>query len=169
MNWLLIWCLIMNKKAFTLVEMLISLVVVSILILSIGVISSLGVSSYNQAQKQAFLYEDLSFGFKLIQNRARSSKTISQAPWDDPHGMYNKLIVDDEAFGVYHNVEYGKKELVYLEDNKEDEREVMISLSDGDPINFFATILTNSVTFNLEGTRDRIPFRYSSTILRRAK
>ena len=64
----------MDKRSFTLTELVIGLAAGAIVILTIGVISSVGISSSNKLRKEAEVYNDIRFGFDLIEHSIRKAK-----------------------------------------------------------------------------------------------
>ena len=88
-----------NIKAFSLTELLVSLVVASILILGIGVLANISYGSSGKLQKDSDLYSGIMYGLKVIQNRTHGAtqgltKINQVSPW-----VSDQLIVDNESFG----------------------------------------------------------------------
>jgi len=69
----------MMKKGFTLTEMIIGMLITSILILTIGVMSSTGISSYSKLRKQAEAYNEIYSAVSFIEHSVRGAKNISLA------------------------------------------------------------------------------------------
>ena len=66
-----------SKNGVSLVELLVSIVVASILILTIGVLSDIPQKSYKKINSEQQIYNDISYGFKLMQNKVRASSILS--------------------------------------------------------------------------------------------
>jgi len=65
-----------DSGGFSLIEMLVSIVVASIMMLTIGVLSTIANSSFNKLIRIQKLYDDISIGLKYAQNRVRASDSI---------------------------------------------------------------------------------------------
>jgi len=170
-----------NQKAYTLCEMLISLVMTSILVLSMWSISSIGTNSQKRVAAEAQVLNDIHYGFKFLQNRVREASALypeaATGSW-----VSQKLIVDHHAFGLFQNDD--TTDFVYLPD-KDDEtnREVIFSVpSTGNvTLNFYKPPESagsvwpaaqdgdelNVVRAELVGEKQRIPFEMLTTIMRR--
>jgi prepilin-type N-terminal cleavage/methylation domain-containing protein len=162
---------IKNKKAFSMVEMLVSIIVASILILAIGAISGVSTNVYSGLMREAQIYNDVTYGFKLMQNKVRSAQGISiknqTGSWA---GQY--LEVGEQGFGLYTNT--NSRDFVYIEKlTNLAKREVILSVPNPSPnlsISFTPTTTpTQSFKVTVSGTKNNIPFTLSTTILRRAK
>jgi prepilin-type N-terminal cleavage/methylation domain-containing protein len=98
----------MNKNGFSLAEMLISIVVASVLILMVGILATAAGTSFNRVNKQQQIFNDISYGFKLVQNKVRVSTGISKVakpastPWRS-----DKLVIGSAGFGIYRNTRNG--------------------------------------------------------------
>ena len=171
-----------NKNAFSLIEMQVSLVVAAILVLTIGAISSISLSSHNRMRKEAEVFADIFYGFKLMQNRIRESGvSISpvpiSAPWTSEQILINNVFpTNDEVFGL---CRYDPSSLdplcmnggsrigfVYLPDVSNNAGEVIFSVPD---TNLNLTLAPNgdTMTVRVFGTKDNIPFDLSTTVKRR--
>ena len=178
-----------DKKAFSLIEMQISLVAAAILILTIGVLSSIGTSTYAGLTKEAEVFNDLSYGFKLMQNRGRSSNISYMCPT----GQWTSGIVvvnaGAESFGIFRNMLNNPptREFSYLNGTT---REVILSVPDprnspdvlnitapdtctDPPSGYLMCGTTNNpvyaINVRISGIKDKVPFSMCSTILRRAQ
>jgi len=67
----------MMKKGFTLTELVIGMLISSILILTIGVMSGVGTSSYGKLRTEADVYNELYSGVSFIEHSVRSAQGIS--------------------------------------------------------------------------------------------
>ncbi len=159
-----------NKNGFSLVELLVSIVVASVLILTIGVLSSIANGSYNKINSEQQIYNDLSYGFKLMQNKVRASSTVSitaaSGSWVSP-----RVSVSDGNFGIFRNTtSLATREFSY--DNGTT-REVILSVPD--PNNSSAildltavqTATSNAVTVTITGTKNNMPFNMQTTVTKR--
>ena len=113
--------------------------------------------------EESSIYNDISYGFKLIQDRVHKSKTIAvetaTTPW-----LGQKLITGNEAFGVYYQVG-SSQDFVYLPDKNDDSnRKVILSVLDTDVLNAAFTINGGKVTVTLSGSKGEIPFNISTTV-----
>lgn len=77
---------------FTLVELIVGLAIGAVIILIIGVISSSGIGSYEKSQKEAEAYNDIFYGFSLIQRNVRQALIVNA---DD---TANTLTADNFVF-----------------------------------------------------------------------
>ena len=164
-----------NKNGFSLTELLVSIVVASILILTIGVLSSIANGSFNKISSEQQTYNDISYGFKLMQNRVRIASSMSKTttkpnpPWVNSE----ELVVDNVAFGLYQASGGTKRDFVYLADkNDETNRETIFTVPDA---NLSWTLTCNpsscsspkSITLILTGKKDNIPFDMETTVMKR--
>jgi len=155
----------MERKGVTLIEMLIVMVVASILLLTIGTLSSIGNKSYKKIVRQAAIYNDIAYGFKLISNRVHKTRSISletpSSPW-----VGDKFIVGSEAFGLYKTS--STMDFVHLPDKDDSaNQETIFSVSNSDTINVSWSISGESVTCQISGSKDNIPFSLTSTAVQR--
>ena len=90
-----------NQKGFSLVEMLVSLIMAAILILTVGVISTIANSSFSRLNKEQQIYNDISYGFKLLQYKVRASSSIAAGNRSAPWVSGQHFLVDNGAFGLY--------------------------------------------------------------------
>ncbi|MBF0521450.1 MAG: prepilin-type N-terminal cleavage/methylation domain-containing protein [Candidatus Omnitrophica bacterium] len=67
----------MNKKGFTLTELIVALIVSIVLMMTVGAIASIGNDSYSNLMKEANIYNDVYFGLDLIQSLSHKATTIS--------------------------------------------------------------------------------------------
>ena len=162
---------IKDKRAFSLTEMLVSIVVAAILVLTIGVISSISTGTYAGLTKEAQVYNDISYGFKLMQNKVRSSNNqIIISPVSSPW-VSQQLNVGANKFGIYQNG--SMNEFSYFDGVK---REVIFAVPSNQVFNLtFPLFSTDSATvrvdgeiLRVDGEKDKIKFDMSTTILRRA-
>ena len=164
-----------SNKAFSLIEMQVSLLIASILVLAVGALASMSTKSYNKIQSQAAIYNDVTYSLKMIQNKVRSSIAaptvdVSKNPsiWLDG----KQLVIDQGAFGVYKTIDSPVREFVYLNDkNNETNREVLFRFEKNEDELMFSPSSTasecSSLMVKFKGTKDKIPFDLSSCIVRR--
>ena len=155
---------IKDKRAFSLTEMLVSIVVAAILVLTIGVISRISTGTYASLTKEAQVYNDISYGFKLMQNKVRGSgnhiiiKSVSGS-W-----VSSRLEVGKHTFGIFQNG--SNREFSYDDGLK---REVIFSVQSSGVLNLtFSSVTNDTATVRLDGEKDKIKFDMSTIILRRA-
>ena len=173
-----------NKKAFSLIELQVSLTIAAIMVLIVGVIASLSQNSYNKSNKEAQLYNDISYGFKSMQNKVRSSPSMSAIC---PSGSWisNKVNVSSGSFGIFRDTSKTPATRDFSFDNGV-KREVILSVPDADnsslnldlatPVNCdtgaaLLTCGTSPVTYiavRISGNKDNLPFSMCTTILRRS-
>ena len=171
-----------NNRAFSIVELLVGIIVSSILILTIGVISSMGNAGHTKALNTQVLYNDISYGFKLIKNKVRSSDSIAvNATPTDPPWKSSVLLVNHQqvvggvatvvqgAFGVYQAASSTTQAFVYMPDVSVPATfESILSLSTTETLNLiFTSVTASSLTMQLNGQKDNIPFDVTNVVLRR--
>ena len=122
-----------NKKAFTLVEMLITLIVAAILVLTMGVLSDLAMSTTTKLRRETEIYNEVLHGYKIMQKHMREASscamiTPSSVSWiGDIVECPATPGVEGIAFGVWDNA--GDRQLVFLEDKLDDtNREVIVEV-----------------------------------------
>lgn len=180
-----------NNKAFSMVELLVSIVVASIMILTIGILSSISNRTYHKLDKEQTLYNDISYGLKLIQNKVRSSITIPQiSPFGGSWASQQLVMTnydDDPAKQVNFTSTFGlqingsNRNFVYIADytnNAWDKTEIILSLpnnndniltfTSGTNNSYKAEIKCPSTPGNTSNCKDKIDFDISTTITRRS-
>ena len=90
-----------NKKGFTLIEILITLIVASILVLAMGAISHISLTSYKRLRDRASIMSDVMYAFKFIQNRVHAAHVVESQTVGTPWVGGFKLICNNSAFGIY--------------------------------------------------------------------
>ncbi len=186
-----------NNKGFSITELLIALLITAILVLIIGILSQIANSSYNKANLQQQIYNDLSYGLKLMQQRVRGSQSSvikltskSNPPWVNAQELTIDTAVvnggsQNVGFGLYQESGSTQRDFVFLADkNDETRREALFSVSGccdtSNDLNFTVTCdSTNplnpsdcstgvkSITVSITGQKNKIPFDMESTILKR--
>lgn len=166
-----------NKAGFTLVELLISIIIASIIILTAGGLSRISLNSFYKALNKQQIHNDLSYGLKLIRNRFRNAEASSVRKNTSASGSWvgkTLLEIGNEAFGIYQTNNSSKLEFVHLPDkSNENNREVLLTIPDGD---LMWTVTCdpscpgpNAITVVLKRIKDNnpIPFYMETTIARR--
>ena len=158
-----------NKNGFSLIELLVSIIVASILVLMIGVLSSIANSSFNKVNNEQQIYNDISYGFQLIQNQVRISPTLSitaaSGSWVSP-----RVSVSAGSFGIYRNTTYSPATREFSYDNGTT-REAILSVPDPNNssavLDLTAALSTNAITVTITGTKNNIPFNMQTTVTKR--
>ena len=159
-----------NKNGTTLVELLVSILIASILILIIGVISEISLGSYNKLKKQGDIFADVTYGLKYMQKKVREATSLSSAvaasPW-----ISSQVVINTGRFGIDQTTTSGvtTKNFAYLPTSGP--REVIFSVNNSDTLNMsIDSIVTNkSVKMTISGKKDKIPFNLTTNILKRAQ
>ena len=166
-----------NQKAFSLVELLVCLVIAAVLILTVGAISSIANSSYNKINSQQQIYNDISYGFKLLQFKVRNSTSAiasgnQPSPWISGQHF---LIGSSDVFGL--QTSGSDTNLVYDNGNTETILNVPAAVTTNCSnlttmincinLTFPVSMTAQSVTFRISGVKDKVRFDMQTTVLRR--
>jgi hypothetical protein len=153
-----------NKNAITLIELLIGLILASILFLSVGVLSEIANSSFNKLNKEQQVYNDISYGLKLVQNRLRGSLSpisagSQPAPWiSGKHFQFG-----NDTFGLYQSI--GSTDLIYDDGTR---KETILSVPPTGAVDLsFPALSDQSITIKITGSKNEIPFDIQTTVFRR--
>jgi len=138
------------NKGFTLTELTVALVVGLMLMLVIGMISSIGYRTDVNVRREAELYNDIFFGFDLIQRRVREAQAVSATA--------NTLSVDNLVF------QSDGSNFFYAD--TDDDTDHMI-LENGNGITFSPTVNDELVTVRLQGIKQGFTFDLSAEAMRR--
>lgn len=182
-----------KNKGFTLVELLVCIVIVSIMILTIGVLSDIGNTGYNKASNTESIYNDISYAFKLIRNKVRSSESMkinstpANPPWISSQLLYRYNVIvggiptlTEGAFGLYQTNVNSTKALVYVPDtsiafncDSNTNCETILSVPSNQTLNLTfpgtaTDVNINSVTIKLNGGKNKIKFDTVNSISRRS-
>jgi len=154
-----------NKGAFTLVEMIVTLAIASLIVMGIAAAINIGNSYYGKLSHETGIYNDVSYGLKMMQNRVHSAKFLSVntagSPWSG-----QRLEVGNELFGIY--VSGGNQDLVRLPDKANpNNREIILSVPAGGSLTLSLTQNGKAVSIRVYGSKYHIPFDVSSTVTRR--
>lgn len=92
-----------SHKAFTLIELLVGIVVGLIIILTIGAISQISLSSHTKRIQQTNIEKDIVYGFRLIQDRVRNSDACEKK---SPAGTWlsDQLRVTHKTYTPNHDI-----------------------------------------------------------------
>jgi hypothetical protein len=151
----------------TLVEMLVGMILMVIMLIAVGAISDVGKQGHQNIATEASIYNDIAYGFKLIQNRIHSTNgTVAEEATSTPW-IGNRLVVGNHAFGIYDKAG-GWRDFVYLPDkNDENNRQTILTVLDTDAITGTFTVTGDKVDISLTGTKRKIPFNMSTTVKKR--
>ena len=168
-----------NIKGFTLIEMQVSLVIASILVLAIGVVAGMSTRSYNKLQKEAQIFNDITYGFKLMENRVRRCRLPLQI--EHPDNLLTgwitgeRLIVGNEAFGLFSEKGGSTIDWVHLPDkNQESIRDIIMTfpthIEPGEVGQLLSmTCDAQKVEVRLKGKKEGVPFNLAANIKRRVE
>ena len=153
-----------NKNGFSLVEVLVSIVIASILILTIGIISSIANGTYNKLSKEQSIYNDISYAFKLMQNKIHMSSTLAVGSNPSPWITNQHFVVDGGTFGLY-QTSATAKDLIYVSGGT---TETLLTVPQPGTITLSMAITSGKyITITLSGKKDNIPFQMETAVLRR--
>ncbi len=155
-----------NTHGHSLIEFLLAIMIASILILTIGTLSTIGNSSYKKLNSQQQIYNDLSYAFKLLQNKVRVAKTLTLTNQPSPWISGKHFLIDAAIFGLY-QTNASTVDLVY--DNGV-QRQTILSVPQPGTITLtFPSpgVTSNSVKIEISGTKDNINFVEGTTVRRR--
>lgn len=173
-----------NKSGFSLVELLVSIIVASILILTISVLSGTANSSFNKLNSEQQIYNDISYGFKLLQNKVRVASSIAVGDRLSPWISGQHFLIDSGVFGLcQYSFSAGQCQaggtqtaLVYDDGVKQDTI-LRVPSSGTIALTFPAALTSTSVTISISGniiisgltpdSQDNIPFNVQTTAMRR--
>lgn len=151
-------------KGTTLIELLVVLVIGLAMLLAIGAISDIGKRTQRNLLGEASIYNDISYGFKLIQRRAHGSVLDKEGP---PTNSWvgDQLITGNERFGVYTHLR--GQDFVHLP-NKNDNnvRRTILSVLNPDTLNFvpLVNIAMGSADITLSGIKNGILFNMTTYV-----
>ena len=111
-----------STRGFSMVELLVSIIIATILMLAVGAISSISLSSHNKVRNESELFGDLAYTFKTFQKITREAGNSQAGPCTTPPcGAWasKQLIVSNnagtsnDAFGLFDNTtDATKRELI---------------------------------------------------------
>jgi prepilin-type N-terminal cleavage/methylation domain-containing protein len=140
-----------RKKGITLVELLVALTISSVLILMVGFLSQIAVSSHVQLKNEGDVYSDLFYGLSRLSFLARQASALGEDTWPYPPWVSKMLIVDNSAFGLYQPA--GQKiDFVFVPDkNNRAVRDPL--LTQADEMSFTVAQNGKSVVINILGKK----------------
>jgi type II secretory pathway component PulJ len=158
-----------NHCGYTYIEVLISIVISSFVVLTISTVSSISQRSYDKTMREAGIFSEISYGFKLMQNRVRSGKSLTKQSASGQWVSEQLIISNKEAFGLYRPTGSATIDLVYLKDKSQtNSREVILSVPTSDSVSFNVTINGNSATVRVNGIKKSSAFDMSTVMVRRS-
>ena len=166
---------IRDKNGFSLIELLISIIVASIIILAAGALSHMSLKSYYKSLSKQETYNDLSYGLKLMRGKFRNAEASAVRKNISASNIWvgkTLLEIGNTAFGIYQANNSAQREFVFLADkSNENKREVLLTAPEGD-LNWTITCDPscsgpNTITVVLTGKKKKNPFHMETTIARR--
>lgn len=155
-----------SNKGFTLTELLVTIVIGGLMMLTMGSISEIGKRSHRKLLRESGGYNDIAYGFKLVRNkvhktRAKDLKSVtilsSSTTWVP---LTERLELGaTEKFGIY-NEAGNKMSFVYV--NGSGSRQTILEADSLDMV-IEPEIFVDKVEITLSGIKDGISF--SRTIL----
>ena len=155
-----------NNKGTTLVELLVGIIIASLIVLTVGAIAELGKTTRSQLRAESMIYNDIAYGFKLMQSRmhkvnSEPERESASTPWTGGE----RIEIGNEIFGIYDDAG-GMQSFVYVPDKTDlSTRQVIFQLPDNsftmdvepnDPV--------NQVEITLSGVSNGQPFNMKTTI-----
>ena len=142
------------QKGTTIIELLVVLMIRLTMLLAVGAISDIGKRTQYNLINESSIYNDISYGFKLIQRRAHGSALDSEPP--PANWIGDRLITGSERFGVY--VHPGGQDFVHLLSSGV--RKTILSVLNPDTLSFIPSVnaTTDNADITLSGTKNGIPF-----------
>ena len=143
-----------NQKGTTLIELLVVLMIGLTMLLAIGAISDIGKQTQRKLIGESSIYNDIAYGFKLIQRRAHGSALDSVGP--PMNWVSDQLITGAERFGVYYHP--GGMDFVHLLGSGV--RRTILSVQNPDTLSFIPNVNStiDNADITLSGTKNGIPF-----------
>ena len=163
-----------KKRAFTLTELLVGLIICAIIILIIGSIAGIAMQSYEKARSESEVYNDLIYyGIELIKNSVRQAHSVTIATASSLPGTQEGtwinpvLIADNHAFAVFQPADKQTKDLVFLADkNLPNARNIILFAAED--INLVLVQESGSLyNITIQGSKRRNSFDLSTSITKR--
>lgn len=156
-------------KGTTLVELMVVLAIGGLIISAAGSVTNIARRSHSKIARSATIYNDIAYGFKLMQRKIRESSNVVRNSTVTNSWIGEKLNVDNHAFGVYSHSGSSQRDFVYLPDKNVDSiRETIFSVFGSDLLNAVYTVNyalnETKVGINLSGVRSSILFNMTTTV-----
>ena len=161
------------KSGFSLAELLVAMIISVVLALTVGVISTISLKADKKYRDEIQVHTDAAYGFKLIRKYVRESSDFSidtspPGPW-----VSDRVKLDitgfeetDRAFGLYQNGT--NVDFVFLPDETDEtNREIILSVPTGNISLNVTNPAANSITLDLQVTKDGYTYNISTTAMRR--
>lgn len=165
----------MNKRGFSLIELQISILIASVLVISIGMVSQISMETYNKYRQEAQIFNDISYGFKFLQSKIRGSGNVIPSTLvaeTDYQWIGQPLQIDNEVFGLYQKLNDEGRDFVYVKDADDiTNRDTLFSLAAADNPQWsvsYPTAQTVQINLNNDDGAE-IPFDLSTRIKRRVQ
>jgi len=156
-----------QNHAFTLAELMISLIVSITIFFIIMTIFGIGKSSYEKINQESQLYNDILYGFELMKNSVRKASTsVTIENWANPPWKSQILVVDNRAFGLYQANSNAVQDFVYLADKSNINNRKVI-LSNANPINWIFTANGSLITIQTNGKKNKESFDLTTAVCKR--
>ncbi|KPK96718.1 MAG: hypothetical protein AMJ95_12665 [Omnitrophica WOR_2 bacterium SM23_72] len=103
-----------KNRAFTIVEMMVTLIISVISLFAILSIFDIGQNSYNKLKNESQVQADAFFAFELIKNFVRRTYgSITIENWSNPPWKSQVLVIENNAFGLYQSASNHPMRFVY--------------------------------------------------------
>lgn len=162
-----------NRIGVSLVELLVALLLCAVLVLSVGVISTISVRTTSKYKSEMDIYSDITYAFKLMQKHVREMDLTTDplAPagaWVSQRLLINYDSGKDCVFGLYQNAVTNSVDLVFLPDQSDvTKRDVLFSVPNPAAVALNVSRNGSAYTVRIQGTKNKIPFDMSTVILKR--
>ena len=148
-----------NKRSFTLTELLAGIAVAAIAILTVGAIGTFSFKTYKDLRNQSSVYNDAQFALELIRESVRQSTSA-------PVVAGTCLTVTGSAGTLYFYKNAAGTSLVYGSAACSSVTNKII-ISGVTTLVFTPSISSNLVTVILSGSKSNIPFNFTIKAMRR--
>ena len=155
-------------------ELLVSILIASVLILTIGVMTTVANNSFKKANFRQSVYNDLSFGFKLLQAKVRVANSIATgnkpAPWISGQHF---LINTNATFGLCQysfstdQCQSGGSETALVYTDGANQETILRVPAPGTITVSFPALTTTAVTISVSGAKNGVSFSMQTTATRR--
>jgi prepilin-type N-terminal cleavage/methylation domain-containing protein len=165
----------MRTKAFTLAELLVTMIISAILVLMVGFLSQIAMGSHNQIRKEGDVYTDLFDGFNLLTYSVRNASTVGVANMTKELTLVSNLTSHqyNRTFKNYNNTVFE-----YIDHLDHDKESIIIGGVSGLNFNFLCdkdasgnwlacTPTSRIFHITLTGTKDKEPLNLVTDVTRR--